>query len=178
MKAKLQNMERRDFFRIILMFPLFSSQEIINDANSYISFLSCVHNQCSERNAIPRERRKRADFHLRIIYSRHKTCQIIFIIRNSDQKLFTPKERTLQIFSLTVKQRKCINISDELLAGKIGRAFCLLTNFTFVCNIILCKQFIVRQIRCCQGSPVLKRGLCIMPKQILTPAPLYITCKQ
>ena len=83
------------------------------------------------------ERRKRADFHLRIMYFRHKTCQTIFATRNSDQKLFTPKECTLQIFSLTVKQRKCNNIKDELLAGKIGTADCLLTNFTLVFNIIL-----------------------------------------
>ena len=95
------------------------------------------------------KRRRTADFHLRIMYSRHETCHTIFTARNSDQKLFTPKERALQIISLTVKQRQCINISDELLAGKIGTAVCLLTNFTFVCNIILCKQFIVRQIRCC-----------------------------
>ena len=116
-----------------------------------ISVFSPVNIISAPRGTQYREkiRRKRAIFDLRIMYSRHKTCHTISTTRNSDQKLFTPKERTLQISSVTVKQRKCINISDELLSGKIGTAVCLLANLTFVCNIILCKQFIVRQTRCC-----------------------------
>ena len=43
---------------------------------------------------------------------RREICQTYYTTRSSGQKFYTPKVRKLRLFWLTLKQRKCINISQ------------------------------------------------------------------